>query len=824
MTGMRRLPLLLPVLLGIPLLTAQDAVEILRGNCTPCHGGVVANAGLDLRSRESMLKGGSRGPAIVPGKAESSKLYRFAAHLEEPHMPPGKPLPPEQLSVLKSWIDKGAEIHGPVTNGDSEAAALARLEDRPIKPQERAWWAFQKPVRAKTPVSAANAPNPIDAFLAEKWRAKGLVASPEADKRTLVRRLYLDITGLPPTREEVAGFLEDHSPNAYEKLVDRLLSSPHYGERWARHWLDVVRYADSGGYEYDRDRDNSWRYRDYVVRSFNEDKPYDRFLQEQLAGDELFPDSQEARVATGYLRLGPENNLKNEQTRLDELDDIVATTSNGIFALTVGCARCHNHKFDPIPQKDYYKLQAVFWSVKPKEHPLVSAEEVAKHKAEVDRVNALIKPVKEELDQLVKPYKDAWTAEKKAALPAYMKEALATPPEKRTEGQKLNVIQVEKTLAGVPDTLPNRFSAADKAKYDALKLRIEDLEKQKPAPYPTAMSIAEAGAKPEPSYFLHRGSQKGSVMQPGVISVVSEADWPFPPAPAGASSSERRKHFALWATQPDNPLTARVFVNRIWQHHFGEGLVRTPNNFGKMGERPTHPELLDWLSVEFVENGWRPKHIHKLILMSKAYQMASDDIAQNLEKDPENRALWRMPRRRIEGEIIRDSVLAVAGSLDRSIGGPGVFPHIDPSLFQASSKRTWNGKPDTDPSTWRRSIYVFSKRSIPLPMLEVFDKPDTIGSCARRNRSTVAPQALILMNNQVLHLHAQRFADRLEAESSGDRRKFVQLAFEHAYSRPPSAKEVATSLKFLAGASDPKAGARDFCQALFNSNEFVYIP
>jgi len=808
-------------LLTFPSLFAQPAVEILLENCTPCHGGVIANSGLDLRSRDAMLKGGGRGPALVPGDAAKSRIYRFAAHLEEPHMPPGKPLSAEQREVLKAWIDSGAAMKESLPSTGSESAALARLEDRPIKPQEREWWAFKKPVRQAPPEAAAN---PIDAFLVAKWKAKSLLPASPADRRTLIRRLHLDVTGLPPTRDEVAAFLADNSEDAYEKLVDRLLASPHYGERWARHWLDVVRYADSGGYEYDRDRDNAWRYRDYVTASFNNDKPYDRFLQEQLAGDELFPDSQEARIATGFLRLGPENNLKNEQTRLDELDDIIATTSNGLFALTVGCARCHNHKFDPIPQKDYYKLQAIFWPLKSKEHPLVDAAAVARHQAETERVNALIKPRKDELDALVKPYKDAWVAERKGALPPYMKEALATPLEQRTEGQKLNVIQVEKTLANIPESLPNRFSPADKSRYDALKRQIESLEKQRPAPYPAAMSITENGSRPEPSFFLHRGSQKGSVMQPGVISVVSANEWPFPTPPENAVSSERRKHFALWATQPDNPLTARVFVNRIWQHHFGEGLVRTPNNFGKMGERPTHPELLDWLTVEFVEKGWRAKHIHKLILTSNAYRMSSDDIKVNLEKDPENRLLWRMPRRRIEGEIIRDSVLAVAGSLDKTVGGPGIFPYIDPSLFQASSKRTWVGKPDTDPSTWRRSLYVFSKRSIPLPMLEVFDKPDTIGSCARRNRSTVAPQALILMNNQVLHLHAQRFAERLESESSGDPSKFVRLAFEHSYARPPSEKELADSLRFLASSANPKDAARDFCQALFNSNEFVYIP
>jgi hypothetical protein len=487
----------------------------------------------------------------------------------------------------------------------------------------------------------------------------------------------------------------------------------------------------------------------------------------------------------------------------------------------VGCARCHNHKFDPIPQKDYYRMQAVFWPTKAVEHPLVSEEEVARHKAEVARVEGLIKPVKAELDELIRPYKEAWRAERIAALPAYMKEALDTPEDKRTEGQKLNVIQVEKTLANIPESLPSRFSAQDKARHDELRKQIAELEKLKPQPYPTAMSIAENGPKPEPNHFLHRGSQKGSVVQPGVITVASQGEWPFPAAPEEAKTSHRRKHFALWATSPENPLTARVFVNRIWQHHFGEGLARTPNNFGRMGERPTHPELLDWLAVEFMENGWRSKPLHKLILMSEAYQMASDDLEANLKIDPENRMLWRMPRRRLEGESIRDSVLAVAGTLDRTMGGPGVFPYIDPSLFQASSKRTWNGKPDEDPSTWRRSLYVFSKRSIPLPMLEVFDKPDTIGSCARRNRSTVAPQALILMNNAMVHLHAQKFADRLEEEAKGDPRRFVTLAFEHAYARPPLANELDEALRFLASSAGAK---RDFCQALFNSNEFVYIP
>ena len=805
------------LLLALPLLAA-DGSSILQQNCSPCHGAAIQTAGLDLRSREAALKGGGRGPALLPGKPEESRLYRFAAGLDQPQMPPGKPLFAEQLQILKAWIADGAPWSAATPAETDAAALLAKLEDRPITTKDRDWWAFRPLSR---PVVPAGNSNPIDAFLAAKWKEKALRPQREADRRTLIRRAYLDVLGLPPTVAEVDAFLADASPKAWENVVDRLLASPHYGERWARHWLDLARYADSGGYEYDRDRDNAWRYRDYVTRSFNDDKPYNRFLQEQLAGDELWPDSHDARIATGFLRLGPENNIKNEQTRLDELDDVVATTTNSLLAMTVGCARCHNHKFDPIPQKDYYRIQAVFWPTVATEYPLVTPDQVAAHKQERERIDKLQAPLKAEAARIAKPYKDAYVAEKKAALPDYLKAALATPPDQRNEGQKLNVIQIEKTLEGMPEGLTKRFSAEDKARYDDLQSQIAALDKQRPKPLPTAMAITEKGRQPAPSYFLHRGSQKGSVMAPGVLSVASSGEWSFPePAPT-ATSSERRKNFALWVTNPANPLTPRVIVNRVWQHHFGEGLVRTPNNFGKMGERPSHPELLDWLASELIAQDWRLKPLHRLILLSAAYRMSSDDIDANLASDPDNRFLWRMPRRRLEGEAIRDSVLAVAGSLDRTVGGEPVFPYIDPSLFQASSKRTWNGRPDTDASTWRRSLYVFSKRSIPLPMLEVFDKPDTIGSCARRTRSTVAPQALILMNNSFMALHSRRFAEKLQAEAGGDTTRLISLAFAQALNRPPTQAERERTQAYLAKGD---LALEDFCHALFNLNEFVYIP
>jgi mono/diheme cytochrome c family protein len=802
--------------------TPEQAAAVLRKNCAACHGSAMKMSNLDLRTRESILKGGDHGPSIQPGNAEKSRLYRQVAGLENPTMPPGKALPPEQVAVLKRWIDEGAQMpQAEISKEDEEKAELAKMEERPVTDEERQYWAFRAPVRH--PVPNVGAKNPVDAFLWSAMRAKGLKPSPKADLRTLIRRAYLDLTGLPPKPEEVSAFVNDKSPDAFSKIVEQLLASPHYGERWGRHWLDLVRYADSGGFEYDRDRPNSWRYRDYVIKALNDDKPYNQFIREQLAGDEIAPGSPDAWIATGYLRLGPENNLKNEQTRLDDLDDLVSTTSNAFLGLTVGCARCHNHKFDPIPQKDYYRMQAVFFPTKAYEHPLVSEEEVKRHEAEQKRIADLQEPWKKELKQLEQPYRDRLMEERKAGLPDYIQLALRTPPEKRTEGQKLNAAQVEKTLMIEPEVLVKALSPPDLEKHKELTAKIKELEDQRPKPFPTAMSIKEPGAKAPPSHFLHRGSpgQKGSVMQPGVLTVASKSDWNFVDAPEDAPSSWRRKAFAEWVASPENPLTARVMVNRIWQHHFGEGIVRTPSNFGKMGERPTHPELLDWLATEFIEKGWSMKAMHRLLMNSETYQMVSDDNAASVAIDRDNKYLWRMPRRRLEGEAIRDSIMAVAGNLDRTVGGPAVHPYIDPALFQSSSKRTWPGKPDSDPSTWRRSVYVFSKRSIPLPILDVFDRPDSVTSCSRRNRSTIAPQALILMNNAFVRMEAEKFAERLVKEAGKKPASQVNHAFELALGRKPTAKELNESLAFLK--SDDKAPV-DFSQVMLNLNEFVYIP
>ncbi len=836
---------------------SQQAYAVLKKNCMGCHG-AAKTSGLDLRSAETVLAGGENGPVLVPGDDEASKLIKLVTHELKPEMPPSKKLADADIEILRRWIEAGASFDGfektAAAGPDKAKAELAKLEERPITPEERAYWAFQPPKRVTPPRAAQPAwnKNPIDAFLFAAMKAKGLKPSPRADRRTLIRRAYLDLTGLPPSPEEVAAFEKDNAPDAWERLVDKLLASPHYGERWARHWLDLVRFADSGGFEFDVDRPDAWRYRDYVVKSFNNDKPYDQFVKEQLAGDEYLTENQNAEnttnapntknssntqdaanaqdkmIATGFLRLGPEGGGGGERGRQDSLDDIISTSTLTFMGMTVSCARCHDHKFDPIPQKDYYRLQAVFYSTKPVSHPLVAPEIVAAHKAETERIEKLQRPIRKAKTELEAPYLKMLVDEAVSRLPEYMQIAWNTPAEKRTPGQKLNVQQIKKTLED--DTLSMkltekdivaRMPAEDKAKHDVLKAQLRELDKQKPKPYPTARAIGEAGVTAQPSYFLHRGSvdTKGSLMTPGVLSVACDGEYEFPTPPADAKSSWRRRGFAEWLVAPNNPLTARVIVNRVWQHHFGEGIVRTPSNFGKMGEAPSHPELLDWLATEFVARGWSIKQMHRLMMTSQAYQMASDDLAANVALDPENRSFWRMPRVRLEAEIIRDAILAVAGNLDRTLGGPGVYPYIDPKLFQSSTKRTWPGKSDDDPATWRRSLYVYSKRSIRYPLFETFDQPNLINSCERRNRSTIAPQALLLMNNNFVIFESRKFAERLRKDAGDDARAQIERAFRLALGRVPTEFELAKAADFVRGSS---SGLTEFCQAMFNLNEFVY--
>ena len=815
---------------------AKQVYGIFKQHCFECHG-PAKEAGLDLRTDAGLQKGSSRGKVVVPHKPDESKLYLAVMHTGDVAMPDGKDqLPASDLDVIKRWIEAGASLAAvpeAKTDTGEEAAMLARREERPITNEEREYWAFKIPVRPAVPTvtRAGWTSNPIDAFLLAKMDARGLKPAPVAEKRALIRRLYLDVLGLPPAYEEIEAFVKDTSADAWPKLVDKVLASPHYGERWARHWMDLVRYADSGGFEFDVDRPEMYRYRDYLIESFNEDKPYDLFVKEQLAGDEYLAErtekaaKDEAMIATGYLRLGTEGGGRNEQ-----LDDLVATTSLTFSAVTVQCARCHNHKFDPIPQKDYYRIQSVFFSTRDVDYPLVPQAELDANRKETQRIDGLIKPVRAKKDALEKPYHQQIIDREIAKLPDYMQLAWKTPPEKRTEGQRLNVIQIQGTLA--INSLRKLVTTADvvalmppdvQAQHSKLEAEIEMLDRQKPRRTASARAIGERSREPQPSFFLHRGSPdaRGTQMTPGVLAVTRKSDWTFPEAPPTATSSYRRRGYAEWLVSPENPLTARVMVNRLWQHHFGEGIVRTPSNFGKMGEAPSHPELLDWLATEFVARGWSMKAMHKLMLTSAAYQMAALDVPASIAIDPENRLFWRAPRVRLEAEIIRDQILTVSGALDRTIGGPTIFPYIDPDLFEKSSKRDWKGLPDSDPSTWRRSIYIFSKRSIRYPMFETFDQPNLVNSTDRRNRTTLATQALILMNNQMVRYQAGHFAERVKKEAGADPLKQVERAVQLALGRSADAIERKRGLEF---AKSGAGGLAQFCHLLLNLNEFVYRP
>lgn len=811
----------------VPLLAsgsdlAEQASTILKENCHVCHGAAMQQSGLDLRTREKILLGGERGAAVTAASLSRSWLWRLVNHQVKPFMPPTGRLDQEKIEVLRKWILAGAPMPNSAAS-DEEAErleALRELEERPITGEERGWWAFVPPERPVVP--GAGDRNPIDAFLDRKLEAKGLEKNGSTDRRTLIRRVYLDLIGLPPTPEETEAFLIDDSETAWESLVERLLESPHYGERWGRHWLDLVHYADSGGFERDFDWPTMWRYRDYVIDSFNNDKPYDQFVIEQIAGDEVHPDSVEANIATGYLRMVLDNNIKDERTRMDELDDNVATTSQTFLAMTVQCARCHNHKFDPIPQKDYYRMQAVFFSTKEIDYPLVGAEEVARYEAALEEIQQRQKPLRKRITELEKPHRESLFQVELDTYPPYYRTAWETPAEKRNAGQRLNARQVAALYNQIKRTdILARMSEQELANLKEIEAGIKELDATRPKLYPTARTITEEGRDPLPSYFLHRGDPgtKGSVMSPGVLTVAARAESRFPEPPAEAETSWRRRHFAEWIATNDNPLTARVMVNRIWQHHFGEGIVRTPSNFGKTGMPPSHPDLLDWLAVEFVDSGWSVKHMHRLMLTSDAYRRSSLDNPENLAKDGTNKYFWRQSRNRHEVETIRDQIMAVAGTLNRSLGGPAVRPFIDPSLFQSSTNRTWRGLPIGDPDSWRRSVYVFSKRSIRYPMFEAFDQPDMVSSCSQRTRSTVAPQALLLMNNAEVLLQAKHFAQRVAVEAGHDPGAQIDRAFELALSRKPTVIERSKAIGFV---GTTPTGLVDLCQTLFNLNEFLY--
>jgi len=556
-------------------------------------------------------------------------------------------------------------------------------ESKPSKsftePQKR-WWAFQ-PVRQTQQPAVKNrawVSNEIDAFVLAKLEEKGLKPNPPADKATLLRRASLDLIGMPPTPEELQAFLNDRSPQAFEKVVDRLLASPRYGERWARHWLDVARYADSEGFKSDETRPNIWRYRDYVIDSFNQDKPYDRFVMEQIAGDELYADDRAALVATGFNRHFPdESNARNLMQRRQELlIDITDTVGVSMLAMTVGCARCHDHKFDPILHKDYYRLQAFFANTRIEDN-LVLAD--ANRRKEWDSLNAIWEEktaaIRTEMKQLLDPKLQALFQESFEKFPEEIQDAVNTAAEQRTPIQWHMYYKVKPQIYFGEAQAAAKLRGAEQKRYNDLKAQLAQFDSIKPEPLPIAQAMIDNSVASPKTHVLAVGVYDAyqEEVQPGFLTILDPTNARIDP-PAGLNSSGRRSALARWIASPSNPLTARVMVNRIWHHHFGRGIVGTPNDFGVMGERPSHRELLDWLSAQFISDGWSLKKMHRRILLSSAWQQSSQFRAEAAEADPDNKLLWRFTRRRLEGETLRDSMLHVSGLLNAKMGGPAVFP------------------------------------------------------------------------------------------------------------------------------------------------------
>jgi hypothetical protein len=852
--------------------TENDVLPILLLRCSPCHGPRRQEGELALHTRAAILKGGKSGKAMVPGKPEDSLI---AQKLRSGEMPPKlgldeistKRITKLEIDRVVAWIAQGAPEGKP-------ADAQTGTRDPLVSDKDRQFWAFQPPKRSAEPAvkNRDRVRNPIDLFVLSKLEAKGLSLAPEAGKLSLVRRAYFDLTGLPPSPAEVQAFLADSAPDAYDKLIDRLLASPRYGERWGRDWLDLSGYADSEGGKLAADpvRPVAWRYRDYVIRSFNADKPYDRFLLEQFAGDELMDyehapvvtaEMMDNLIATGFLRMGPDStndrSTNSVEDRLDVIADEMDIIGSGILGLTIRCARCHSHKYDPLPQRDYYRMVDIFkgafdyydWQM-PQKDPLAKLVTPIRylpyvmpgatpmqllHQQEAwDLANSesdrKIAGLKEALEQKAAPIRKKLIDQRLAQLPAGLQEdlrkVLETPADKRDTVQKYLAEKFEKILkVGAPDL--RAADSAYAAAADDTERQIKLLEFQK-LPEPKIRALWDRG-EPSPTYISRRGdpANPGPRVGPGVPSVLTDGKTPFVPQPpfSGSTSTGRRLAFAKWIIAPDHPLTARVFVNRMWARHFGAGIVKSLGNFGRTGTPPSNPELLDWLATEFVQRGWSIKALHRLMMTSSTYRQSSTVTAALEKIDPDNVLLSRMPLKRMDAEPLYDSLLMISGQLDDARYGPP-----EPVQVRDDGLVT----PIATGKGWRRSVYLAQRRTEPTTLLESFDLPPMSPNCLERNTSTVAIQALHLLNNSMVENLAGTFAQRVREEVGEAPDKQIDRAYWIALSRPPTEDEKVESLQALnrfksmqkssqsAPAIDQKA-LESFCHALVNSAAFLYI-
>jgi hypothetical protein len=802
----------------------KDVLPLLKQHCLKCHGDdpEKVKGELFLTTRKAILEGGITGPAVDLKTPADSLLLKAVHYKDDDYkMPPKGKLADKDIATLEKWVRDGLPVSADRVGSDVAKKAGVVTEEA------KKYWAYQPVKRPAVPLVKDRAwgKTPIDAFVLAKLEAKGLKPVKPADRAALARRAYYDLLGLPPAPEEIDAFVNDKAPDAWEKLIDKLLASQHYGEKWGRHWLDVVRYAETNGYERDGPKPFAWRYRDYVIKSFNADKPYTQFVKEQLAGDELPGYNPDAIIATGFYRLGiwddePADPL---QAVFDGYDDLVATTGQAFLGMTLNCARCHDHKVDPIPQTDYYKMVAFFRDIRPYSETrdvrsafnltdISPPEQRAKYEEELKKRQTRLAEIKKEMvaieDEAIKK------------LPAEDQRAAEGPDRPQVVAKVVPML-------------------TDKAKDDYAALRKERTaleRRQNPTGQQLALSVNNCDANPKPTHLLVRGSPhaKGKEVKPGFPEVLGLPEPQIPGAKAGAKSSGRRTVLADWIASKNNPMTARVFVNRVWQYHFGRGLVPSTNDFGKLGEQPTHPELLDWLASEFVEPSdksatpWTLKRLHKLIMLSSVYQLSAAADADNLKADPANALLWRFNMRRLTGEEVRDSILAVSGSLNLKQFGPSTYPKI-PKEVLAGQSVPGQGWPTSPPNEGnRRSVYAHVKRSLRVPILVGFDQPDPDSSCPVRYVTTVPTQSLGLLNGEFANEQAEAFAKRLRKEAPDDLAVQVTRAIRLTTGRAPGAAEVKEDVAFIEKLKekhkldDAKALAQ-YALLCLNANEFVYL-
>ena len=809
----------------------DEVLPVLEKSCTSCHNSERKMGGLDLSTFTGMMNGGSSGPVIAPGKPQRSLLWM---QVDSGKMPMGGKLSAANKQLLAAYIE-----HGRFPAQDLEAATLAREASR-ITPEARQWWAFRKPVKPATPGAS------IDTFVLAKLHEKGWSLRSEADRVTLLRRATFDLTGLPPTTAEAKAFLEDKSPQAYEKLIDRLLASPRYGEHWGRHWLDIAGYSDSLGDAGDVERETSWKYRDYVVRAFNANKPVDRFLLEQFAGDQLTnykpgtrptPEQREALIATGFLRtiadITDNQTIYEVDKYFDALQKTVETSLSATMGLSIGCARCHDHKFDPILQRDYYRLTAAYQATWDPENWLAASVKYGPWPSRMvvdmpaDQREAWVKDVTSTDAKAIRRLEDLL----EATYQRYRKEATEGHDMSKARRAELrNIIEADPDLeidrnpdrAALPDAeLDKRYPELPNYKQELADKRANRKKKQFAADPNYIEAAFDVSKTPSPTYMLLRGNYlaPGAEVKPGLPAVLDDPAKPFVFPDAAAhpewNHTGRRLALAQWLVGRDHPLTARVFVNRVWQFHFGEGIVRSVDDFGVQGEKPTHPELLDYLAVKFQEDGWDLKRLHKQIMLSQVYRQASTEVPEYLAADPSAKLLWRKPPLRLEAEALRDGMLQLSGLLNQQMGGK-------PVAIRRGADGQWVEDLDKEGAN-RRSLYLVQTRTRPVTFLHAFDAPTmTADNQTQRFRSALPVQSLALLNGPLVLRTTKAWAAQLLEQTKGDMDAAIDRAFEIAYTRPPSPRERAIAKAATVNAGDKAEALRLLLQAILGANDFLY--